>query len=281
MRWRRSVLLRPGPRRALHHAKSPARKAISAAERFSRSRLFAWCKARRNCARRSQALGCPCVLKTADFGYDGKGQQKIDLRDRSRRGVETARLPTPACLRRGCRSPRSFPSWSARGQMLMEDEEHQALAFPPTVNEHENHILATSVAPAPLADSILARAQSIACADREGARRHRAARGRIFPDEARRPARERTRAAPPQLRPLQLRCLRHEPVRAAIARGLRPAARRHAAAVAGADAQSARRCLGQRHAGLERPARAARTAAASLRQKRAARRPQDGPLLRR
>jgi len=22
-------------------------------------------------------LGCPCVLKTADFGYDGKGQQKI------------------------------------------------------------------------------------------------------------------------------------------------------------------------------------------------------------
>ena len=31
------------------------------------------------------------------------------------------------------------------------------------MNEHENHILATSVAPAPLADSILARAQSIAC----------------------------------------------------------------------------------------------------------------------
>ncbi len=44
----------------------------------------------------------------------------------------------------------------------MEDEEREAFAFPPTVNEHENHILATSVAPAPLADSILARAQSIA-----------------------------------------------------------------------------------------------------------------------
>jgi 5-(carboxyamino)imidazole ribonucleotide synthase len=34
--------------------------------------------------------------------------------------------------------------------------------FPPTVNEHENHILATSVAPAPLADSIILRAQTIA-----------------------------------------------------------------------------------------------------------------------
>jgi 5-(carboxyamino)imidazole ribonucleotide synthase len=38
------------------------------------------------------------------------------------------------------------------------------VAFPPAVNEHENHILATSIAPAPLADSILARAQSIATA---------------------------------------------------------------------------------------------------------------------
>ena len=38
------------------------------------------------------------------------------------------------------------------------------LAFPPTMNEHENHILATSTAPAPFAESIQARAQSIASA---------------------------------------------------------------------------------------------------------------------
>jgi len=109
------------------------------------------------------ALGCPCVLKTADFGYDGKGQQKItydsDLsavwkRHKLYTGVLEAWVPFAAEL----------SVVVARGQLLMQDGERQTLAFPPTVNEHENHILATSVAPAPLADSILARAQSIAAA---------------------------------------------------------------------------------------------------------------------
>jgi 5-(carboxyamino)imidazole ribonucleotide synthase len=109
------------------------------------------------------ALGCPCVLKTDDFGYDGKGQQKIayetDLADVWKRhavytGVLEAWVPFAAEL----------SVVVARGRVLVEDEERQTLAFPPTVNEHENHILATSVAPAPLADSIQARAQSIAAA---------------------------------------------------------------------------------------------------------------------
>jgi 5-(carboxyamino)imidazole ribonucleotide synthase len=111
----------------------------------------------------AQALGCPCVLKTADFGYDGKGQQKItyesDLtavwkRHDAYTGVLEAWVPFAAEL----------SVVVARGEILLEDEERHALAFPPTLNEHENHILATSVAPAPLADSILVRAQSIAAA---------------------------------------------------------------------------------------------------------------------
>jgi 5-(carboxyamino)imidazole ribonucleotide synthase len=110
-----------------------------------------------------KALGCPCVLKTADFGYDGKGQQKItyesDLGAVWRKhaihtGVLEAWVPFAAEL----------SVVVARGERLLEDEERETMAFPPTVNEHENHILATSVAPAPLADSILARAQSIATA---------------------------------------------------------------------------------------------------------------------
>ena len=111
----------------------------------------------------AQALGCPCVLKTADFGYDGKGQQKItyesDLtavwkRHDAYTGVLEAWVPFAAEL----------SVVVGRGQLLLQDEEHHTLTFPPTLNEHENHILATSVAPAPLADSILARAQSIAAA---------------------------------------------------------------------------------------------------------------------
>ena len=110
-----------------------------------------------------KAIGCPCVLKTADFGYDGKGQQKIsyesDLTEVWTKhglfnGVLEAWVPFAAEL----------SVVVARGEVMLEDEERETLAFPPTVNEHENHILATSVAPAPLADSILARAQSIATA---------------------------------------------------------------------------------------------------------------------
>jgi 5-(carboxyamino)imidazole ribonucleotide synthase len=111
-------------------------------------------------------IGCPCVLKTSDFGYDGKGQQKItyetDLagvwqRHNARNGVLEAWVPFAAEL----------SVVIARGTQLVtveEIEQPHTLAFPPTLNDHENHILATSVAPAPLADSILARAQSIATA---------------------------------------------------------------------------------------------------------------------
>jgi 5-(carboxyamino)imidazole ribonucleotide synthase len=106
------------------------------------------------------ALGTPCVLKTADFGYDGKGQQKIEL------GANLNEVWRLHGLRAGV-----LESWVpftaelsvvvARG-LAAEPGEYQLRAFPPTLNVHENHILATSVAPAPLADSILTRAQSIA-----------------------------------------------------------------------------------------------------------------------
>jgi 5-(carboxyamino)imidazole ribonucleotide synthase len=106
------------------------------------------------------ALGTPCVLKTADFGYDGKGQQKIEL------GANLNEVWRVHGLRTGV-----LESWVpftaelsvvvARG-LTSEPGEFQLKAFPPTLNVHEHHILATSVAPAPLADSILTRAQSIA-----------------------------------------------------------------------------------------------------------------------
>lgn len=106
------------------------------------------------------ALDFPCVLKTADFGYDGKGQQKINADTDltavwqchgERTGVVESWIPFTAEL----------SVVVARGYNKVSGE-NQVQAFPPTVNEHENHILATSVAPAPLAASIAARAQSIA-----------------------------------------------------------------------------------------------------------------------
>ena len=100
------------------------------------------------------------MLKTADFGYDGKGQQKIgyetDLAAVWRRhgaptGVLEAWVPFAAELSVVVARGRAAETRTSR--ICMQ-------AFPPTVNDHENHILATSVAPAPLADSII-RARAI------------------------------------------------------------------------------------------------------------------------
>ncbi len=106
------------------------------------------------------ALGFPCVLKTADFGYDGKGQQKL-----------SAESDLATVWKQHGAKVGVVESWIlfaaelsvvvARG-VPGPDGQNPVQAFPPTVNEHENHILATSIAPAPLAASILARAQSIA-----------------------------------------------------------------------------------------------------------------------
>jgi len=106
------------------------------------------------------ALGVPCVLKTADFGYDGKGQQKI-LADTNLTGVWQQHGDRIGVVESWVNFAAELSVVVARGHSGTNGE-NQVQAFPPTVNEHENHILATSVSPAPLAASIAARAQSIA-----------------------------------------------------------------------------------------------------------------------
>lgn len=105
------------------------------------------------------ALGFPCVLKTADFGYDGKGQQKIG---------PASDLATVWKNHTGVGVLESWISFAAELSVVVgrgvpgPDGVNPVQSFPPTVNQHENHILATSVAPAPLAASIVARAQHLA-----------------------------------------------------------------------------------------------------------------------
>ena len=107
------------------------------------------------------SIGFPCVLKTADFGYDGKGQQKINPEADLSQVWRIHNAPS-GVLESWISFAAELSVVVARG-LTAEPGEYEVQAFPPTVNEHENHILATSMAPAPLADSILARAQSLAC----------------------------------------------------------------------------------------------------------------------
>jgi 5-(carboxyamino)imidazole ribonucleotide synthase len=106
------------------------------------------------------ALGLPAVLKTAAFGYDGKGQAKLA----APADVE----PAWAALAAGADGPRTFvlEGWvdydceisvvAARGL------DGEVAAFAPARNAHANHILDVSSVPAGLPDSVLAAAAEIA-----------------------------------------------------------------------------------------------------------------------
>ncbi len=86
-------------------------------------------------------LGTPCVLKTADFGYDGKGQQKLT-------GGEDAES-----VWKNLAAPRGvLEKWvtfekeiSVVGARALDGT---FAAFPPCENEHRNHILDVTIAPA-------------------------------------------------------------------------------------------------------------------------------------
>lgn len=100
-------------------------------------------------------IGIPAVLKTADFGYDGKGQVKITADADAAslwnsfgapRGVLEAWIPFQAELSVVC----------ARGT------DGRTVPFPPSENIHRNHILDLSIVPARLAPEVLAEATRLA-----------------------------------------------------------------------------------------------------------------------
>ena len=123
-----------------------------------------------------------------------------------------------------------------------------------------NHILDVSVAPAPMSPTKSTReAVEIARAVLEELDVVGVLCVEFFVTARRRAAGQRARAAAAQLRPPHVRRLRDQPVRAATARRLRPAARLDRAAPPRRHGQPARRPLGGRRAGLGRGLRVSRT----------------------
>ena len=104
-----------------------------------------------------QTIGPPAVLKTAAFGYDGKGQQRIIARSRPRRHL--ARRAAEVCVleRRGRFRDGAFGPRGARHRW-------RDGRLPGRENIHANHILDVTVAPAGLAIRIETAARELACA---------------------------------------------------------------------------------------------------------------------
>lgn len=110
-----------------------------------------------------KAIGFPCVVKTADFGYDGKGQRKLrNDEDAAAAAVEFAgrHSVVEAWIDFAC----EISVVVARGV------DGRSRTFPVAENIHVNHVLHTSIVPARIPEEVAsnARALAILIADRLG-----------------------------------------------------------------------------------------------------------------
>jgi 5-(carboxyamino)imidazole ribonucleotide synthase len=100
-------------------------------------------------------IGTPSVLKTAEFGYDGKGQLKI------------AESGDPAALWAQFGGQRAvlekwIPFEAELSVVCARGLDGAVVAFPPSENIHKNHILDLSIVPARFAPSVLTEAVQLA-----------------------------------------------------------------------------------------------------------------------
>jgi 5-(carboxyamino)imidazole ribonucleotide synthase len=101
------------------------------------------------------AVGIPCVVKTADFGYDGKGQMRIS---------DEEELARAAAIFRGrrCVVERWVEFEREISVICARTQSGETRAFPASENIHTNHILDLSIVPARIAPSVEERAQALA-----------------------------------------------------------------------------------------------------------------------
>jgi 5-(carboxyamino)imidazole ribonucleotide synthase len=100
-----------------------------------------------------ESIGTPSILKTADFGYDGKGQRKIgqgNKFDYSQFGAGRAVLE------------KWIPFACELSVICARDTKGAICAFPIAENVHTRHILDYSIVPARIEPEVQRRAQTIA-----------------------------------------------------------------------------------------------------------------------
>lgn len=101
-------------------------------------------------------IGTPAVLKTAAFGYDGKGQRKLDGNEDPEEiwaAFETDRAVLEAFI----------PFERELSVMVARSGDGSVAAYDPAENRHRHHILDVSIVPARVSAAVAAEAKIIAC----------------------------------------------------------------------------------------------------------------------
>lgn len=102
-------------------------------------------------------LGLPLVLKTSASGYDGKGQERVETAAEA--GAAWRRLNRSKCV------AEAWVEFAAEiSVVVVRDREGRVAAFPPALNDHENHILSTTTSPAPVGPIVTQEAAAAAFA---------------------------------------------------------------------------------------------------------------------
>ena len=105
-------------------------------------------------------LGRPGVLKTATLGYDGKGQARIGPADGD--PLQAWQTATKTTGHRDC-ILESFVDFRMEISVIVaRGRDGATVCFEPVENSHENHILRTTIVPAPLSSELLRQAETIA-----------------------------------------------------------------------------------------------------------------------
>jgi 5-(carboxyamino)imidazole ribonucleotide synthase len=97
----------------------------------------------------------PLILKTARSGYDGKGQQAL-APDAEPQAAWQRLGGVPAIAEARIDFEREISVITARGQ------DGTQVSYPPVENRHEAHVLARTIAPAPIAPALAAEAVRLA-----------------------------------------------------------------------------------------------------------------------
>jgi 5-(carboxyamino)imidazole ribonucleotide synthase len=148
------VPVRPGPQ-VLHMTQDRAReKAFLVAHGFACAphRVV---RSRGDLEAAVAEVGLPCVLKTAAFGYDGKGQRKIISADEIGSAWEAVG-PVECVLEGWIDFDCEISVVAARGL------DGTTAVFEPSRNAHANHILDVASAPSGLPDDVTASARGMA-----------------------------------------------------------------------------------------------------------------------
>ncbi len=101
-------------------------------------------------------IGVPCVLKTADFGYDGKGQAKITDADTNLENVWEKIGDGVGVLEAW------VPFQLEISVIVARTEDGKTAVYDPAENIHRNHILHLSLSPARISEATRREAQELA-----------------------------------------------------------------------------------------------------------------------